>query len=330
MRRSTVGRSLGVALALLAAPAAGAWAGELLAWEWAAGRTLRYRLSADHEMTVRGAPEQQMEAAQSQSLDWRYEVMSVEDGWATVKATCEKTRVDLDMGFLGSIRWDSDDASDEGAAANPMIAPFVHLVGQSYTFVVDRAGSVREVQGTDAIVAFLEERVRDNPMMKDVGEALEASFGEQATRELLESFFGIVPGTEVEAGESWTRQTARFVPALGVLRYDSTFRIGEAAEASGTACTPIEVEAKLGFSQDATEAEAENPEALRMSLQGGSAEGAFCFDRAAGRIVRGEVSTRLEMTARIEMPAPNGEGVREVELRQHVDGTSRIELLPGD
>lgn len=321
---------LALLVIVLAVVAPTALAGERLAWKWETGQTLHYRISGDHEMTVRGAPEQRMEAAQSQSLDWRYEVVSVEDGWATVRATCEATRVDIDMGSFGGIEWDSEEPADGSIASHPMIAPFVHLVGQSFTFVVDASGSVREVRGTDAIVRFLEERTRDNPTMEGVGAALEASFGERATQQLLESFLGVVPGSDVEPGTSWTRQTARFVPALGVLRYDSTFRVGDREETPDGSCTVIEVGAELGFAPGSGAEDAEPAETMRMSLEGGSATGGFCFDGRAGRLVRGEVSTRLDMTARVEMPDPGGEGVRDVELRQHVDGTSRIELLPGD
>ena len=112
-----------------------------ISYKWREGSRLVYELNnhvLQESETPFGNTGSEVEVRSVQSLS----VERVRRGDGTIRATTESVRLTGDLGPGGSISFDSENPRDRRRVSDPNIAPFVFLLGKSYTMTLTPAGEV--------------------------------------------------------------------------------------------------------------------------------------------------------------------------------------------
>jgi hypothetical protein len=318
------------ALALLALAAAPAAAEEVtLEWKWKKGDSFRYRMTQDQKQALVGPENQQ--ASQQQVFVWRQDVEEVSpEGVATVLTTYESVKLEMDLG-TGKTTYDSTKPEDkEKAAQNPMIKPVAALVGERFTFKIDRAGNVLEVTGID--------RIMEKVLAGTTRKSPKGFLSDEAMKTMLEQSFHALPEKPVKPGDRWERSLVQKIPVLGAVQYDTHYALAALESMGGEEAAKIGIEMKI-VHKPAEKPDPDNPFSAMFDIKmaDGTGRGELSFGREKGRILKQVLETTLEMT--IDMKAPPAPAGAEKpaapppppkQLRQRIEQKTTLELLPAE
>jgi len=199
--------AVAMAAGLLAAPALAADApakGEKvqLRLHLEKGKTYRIKMAIQQEITqtIQG---NKMDIAQTMGMEYTFDVSEVkDDGTMTVKVTYRTVQMKMD-GPTGKVDYDSSDPPDEIPKAARGLAA---LVGQSFTLDLTPQGRVTRVEGIDAVLANMIQKLDlpDGAMKTMMESQLKKQFGDKAMRETMEQLMAMYPAKPVGIGDSWT------------------------------------------------------------------------------------------------------------------------------
>lgn len=142
---------------------------------------------------------------QTTGMEYAFDVQDVaKDGTMAVKVTYHAVQMKIN-GPTDKVDYDSANPPDEvPAAARAMAA----LVGQSFTLDITPEGRVTKVQGLDAMLAHMIEKLGlpDGPTKTMMEDQLKKQFGDQAMRQTMEQLMAVYPDKPVAVGDAWTKK----------------------------------------------------------------------------------------------------------------------------
>jgi hypothetical protein len=178
-----------------------------------------------------------------------------------------------------TIAFDSEKPED---APDPQLKPITDsmkmLVGMSYTAVLDKAGKVAAVEGTEKAV---EKASQTSP---ELAEATKARFSADKIKQTLNDQFARFPDAPVRPGETWTRKEVQELGMGQTLTYEKEYKYVGPAEKNGKTLDKIDVKVvSLKYAQDPNAAGPAKVTSNNLKID--SSEGALLFDRTLGRVV---------------------------------------------
>ena len=142
---------------------------------------------------------------QTMGMEYTFDVLEVkDDGTMTVKVTYHAVQMKMD-GPMGKVDYDSANPPDEVPKLAQGLAA---LVGQSFTLDFTPEGRVTRVEGLDAVLARMIEKLElpAGAMKKMMEDQLKKQFGDKAMRETMEQLMAMYPEGPVGIGDSWTKK----------------------------------------------------------------------------------------------------------------------------
>jgi len=308
------------AAALLAVPASAQDTQQRgqLRWQLEEGDVLRYDFTWNLEQMreFKGLPQAPPPMGMTVEVAYtlRQEVQAVSaEGVATIEATVEKIAMDLSLGMMGDLSYDSLED-----AANSPLRGARHFVDQSFRFDLGADGAVLGVSGGDAIrdevVAALEEEMAGNqgqgggmgmmPSPQQIGAGLIGvfadSFGDGPLQDSLSNVNAILPADgEAAEGATWSREVEARVPSFGSLRYDAEFQ--HRGSAQGNVRITSRNAGDVELEQDLPEEGAAGPQAelaramaKNQEVTGSDASGTATFSTTSGRLLDSEVTREVD------------------------------------
>lgn len=162
--------------------------------------------------------------SQTTEMYIKNEVLDVDaEGTATIKATYERMKMEMDNSMSGKMSFDSDKMEGEV----PMqYKGYMALVGRSIGFKIDKHGTVQEVSGVDSLFDSILASVGGNeggPEMSAMKTALKASFGDDAIKSMMQSASIMYPDVLIAEGDTWGKK----VSSVGAmpLAIDITYKV---------------------------------------------------------------------------------------------------------
>ncbi|MFG0325933.1 MAG: DUF6263 family protein [Phycisphaerales bacterium JB037] len=253
-----------------------------LKWKFEKGQNLNYRMTMDQAQKISGGGlPGEIEMTQKTVTDMNYKVQSVaEDGTAQLVVTTTAVKFNMANPMMGmNIAYDST-AGDEPTMETAGVAA---MVGTSYTVWVDESGKVSKVEGIDEMMAKVLENT--DPM---TAQMLEGMFNEETLTSQTEASFRVVPGEEVDTGDTWSVTTEQPMPSLGKLSIRSTYEYNGMGSEKGHDGAIIGFNATPSF-------QAEPGAPMRMSLNSGDVKGKVVFSPTLGQIVHMASKTSMNM-----------------------------------
>lgn len=259
-----------------------------LSYKWREGSRLVYELNnqvLQESETPFGNTGSEVEVRSVQSLS----VERVRRGDGTIRATTESVRLTGDLGPGGSISFDSENPRDRRRASDPNIAPFVFLLGKSYTMTLTPAGEVVRLDGYAQHLNELLASQRDPA----VAQALQLSMSESIFRANLEQMWRVVPGEEVDVGESWSVRSTQTIPGFGevIVNLQYTFEGIESMEGMDVAIITSEGTATMG---------AGGMPGVRIRITESSIQGTIAFGIDLGVILEMEMDQGMVIEVRAQ------------------------------
>lgn len=131
------------------------------------------------------------------------EVLDVNaEGVADVQLTYSRIRSEQENSITGQQVFDSQDTALN--ADNPAFMGFKHLVGSGFAYSITPQGKVTSVRGVDSLFARILSNVGDGgPEAETVKKTLQATFGDEAMKSMMEQMMGHLPPSQVAAGDTW-------------------------------------------------------------------------------------------------------------------------------
>ncbi|MEP0817135.1 MULTISPECIES: DUF6263 family protein [Trichocoleus] len=138
-------------------------------------------------------------------IGYLFDVIDVAaDGTSTVKMTYKSVQF-KQSGPNGAIAYDS---TRPAPGTNPLTASLSTLVGQSISAKITPAGTVREVQGIDQLIARMISgmKIPNNAVKAQIENTLRSQFGEEMFKELFSQSLDIYPTQPINVGDSWSKK----------------------------------------------------------------------------------------------------------------------------
>lgn len=196
-------------------------------------------------------------------------------------------------GATGAVEYDSAKPPKQPPAA---AQAFAVLPGLGFTMTLTADGTVKSVQGIDALIAEVIRRLElpQGPAKASTRTLLAEHFGEAAMKQNMQNLFALYPPRPVAAGESWTR---KIVVSKGFpLVIDGTYRL----KSRDGGVAEIEINAKLAPNADAAPVEVGTGK-MTYDLSG-SQRGSARVDEATGWTV--SLKTEQDVSGAIGFDTP--------------------------
>jgi hypothetical protein len=124
------------------------------------------------------------------------------EGVANVKLTYSRIRSEQENSMTGKQVFDSQDTTAN--SDNPSFVGFKQLVGQGFEYSITPQGKVTSVRGVDSLFERVLSGVGDGgPEVETIKKTLQASFGDEAMKSMMEQMMGHLPPAQVAAGDTW-------------------------------------------------------------------------------------------------------------------------------
>ena len=271
-----------------------------LRYQWKKGDTLRYRWTAQTNVTMSGIPglgDMTVTTTLVQVVKMAVDDVAA-DGTATLRATFESAK--MEMGTpMGSLKYDS--AAPAAPTGDPMTDTLATamkaLIGASVTLTVTPTGQVPKLQGMEELAAKLKQAIGPDAALAGFdaifsNEAMIASFGQN---------FAAVPDKPVKAGDAWKSElklTNPMAPMVSSMTYTL-----KAIENTGGAQI-----ARISTTSVIKPAGPGKPNAamptMKIDVGTGNGDGEVIFDARLGRLRKATFNTTTPMV--MSMDAPDG------------------------
>lgn len=126
------------------------------------------------------------------------------DGTTAVKMTYKSVQF-KQSSPNGAIEYDS---ARPATGNNPLTASLSTLVGQSISAKITPAGTVKEVQGMDQLIARMISgmKIPNSAVKTQIESTLKSQFGEATFKELFSQSLDIYPTQPINVGDSWNKK----------------------------------------------------------------------------------------------------------------------------
>jgi hypothetical protein len=285
-RARSARRGIGLRGALVVAAAAALAAGPnaraaapVLRWKFNPGESLHYQMEQKTVTEVK-ANNQNVKSSVNQTLDTTWAVKAVDTaGKAEMTQTIDRIRAKIEHPF-GAFEYDSKDgkqAEDKLAVdkvAAGLVPIFKALVGATFKFKISPQGELSDIQVPEGLIKSLREA---GPTAANAG-----MFSEDGLKNMIRESSLVLP--DQAADKPWTRQSKIPSPPIGTLVVDKTYSY-DGKDADGE---------KIGLATKITLEAAPNAN-FEVKIGNQEGKGTFVFDSNVGRVVRSNVTQKLEM-----------------------------------
>jgi Family of unknown function (DUF6263) len=269
-----------------------------LRYQWKKGDTLRYRWTAQSNVTMSGIPglgDMTVTTTLVQVVKMAAEDVAAE-GTATLRATFESAK--MEMGTpMGSIKYDS--AAPSAPTGDPITdalgKAMKALVGASVTLTVTPNGQVPKLQGMEELAAKLKQAIGDEAAMA----GFDAIFSNESMMASFAQNFAAVPDKPVNAGDAWKTElklSNPMAPMISSMTY--TLKAIEptgGAQIARIATTSVIKPAGPGMPNPAMPG-------MKIQVGTGSGDGEVIFDARLGRLRKAVFNTTIPMTMSMDAP----------------------------
>lgn len=240
-------------------------AGELLRWKWQTGDQLQIELKqTSDQQTTLGAQELIVSGIQRLTMVWTVDEVTPA-GDAKLILTVKRIQLDLNLGDLGQVVFDSDVQQEPTGLARTLAGPLRSVLGANIAQLVSAAGEITET----VLPETTRQSLDAHPLARPLVHRLLADVGRQSAFKL--------PAHELELDEEW-QNAGELMTELGPVPMLTTYQYrGKTAKATGD-LDLIDVRFRLG--PDAAELTAKSP--LKVIEQESS--GTIWFDNQLGRL----------------------------------------------
>jgi len=243
-----------------------------LKWKFTRGESFRYQMDQKTvtEIKTNG---QNIKTTVTQTVDTTWNVKAVEaDGSAAMSQVIDRIKTRIESPF-GAYEFDSkEDKAAEGPIAASLAPILKALVGATFQYKISTRGELTDVQVPASLV---------EAMKKAGGAGAVGMFSEDGLKNMINESSLVIPD---DVSKPWTRQTKLPAPPIGTLILDKTFHY-EGAEGDDE---KIGLEVKVNLEPDADSK-------VEAKLGAREGKGTFVFDNKAGRVVRSDVSEKVEL-----------------------------------
>ena len=253
-------------------------AGVVLKWTFEKGRPFSVEATTDSDQTL-VVMNNAVKQKQNQTFTFRWTPTGQDkDGNAVFTQKVEAVKLDLDMDGT-KIQFDST----KGNNANGALADFYKaLVGAEFEVTLDGRGKVRKVKGGFA------GKLADPGA--DFLAGLCARLSDDAVRQAAELSFAGLPAGAVRPGDSWDRESTLSLAPLG--EYESRYKYTYDGREGGLDI--ITVRQTLKFQPPAGDGPGLPFKIKKAEWKCAEGAGLVLFDREKGRVVRQELTLKLE------------------------------------
>ena len=264
--------------------------------EWKLGR--RYVMRMDSTQTAEmNFGRQQGSQETTVSLDYAVAVSNAPQGGRGLEMEIRALAVDILSGDRSIYHFDSLNKAVPNQG--PGVELMQRIIGGRLWFLVDSNATVSRVDG----IKELMERAQGDPGQETAGQrrnwmsgVLQRIFNADYFSQMVDA--GLLPGSAVRIGDTWTRQREIDVGLLGRLVVSATNTLKGWQEHEGKKCARIEFKGTLGMRTG----KAEGPFALvGLTLQDGQITGRAWFDPAIGL----PIETIQEQSCNVSGTLPN-------------------------
>jgi hypothetical protein len=265
--------------AALAVSVATASAATKLAWKWNEGEKIEFtsRMDMKMAMTIMGM---QIKMPQLQVFDTTWNVTQVgSDGSADVTVTVDRMQMSTEVPGIGKIEYDSaSDAKPVGVAAQA--AQVIDaIVGQPVNVRVSASGEVLSTELPQEMV---------DTLTSAAASAMGGMLSESTLQQLYKQTVLELPEGDIETGHTWEDSFEVPFPNVGKQTTVSTFTYAGTETRDGKSVEKIDVVQNQTI-------EAEPGSAMKIDVKEQDTKGTIYFDRAAGRLVGMEMTSKVTM-----------------------------------
>ncbi|MFT5424676.1 MAG: hypothetical protein ACI89L_002473 [Phycisphaerales bacterium] len=266
-----------------------------LAYRWTQGETARYRVTESMTQEIVGERNATLQWEREFTYTERVIEADPETGAATIERVIDRVAIQVEGEGIDGARYDSEDPKTDAAKANPMIATFANMKGQTIRFSVDGDGHVTEVTGAVDLWSAALEGFAGTAL---AGALKGAAPEGEAMRKQIEAAMRLIPGRGVKIRESWEQSTPHATP-IGTLtsRMEHTMAGFERSQWGRVARIQTTGVLSMGDQTDEISVGMKALIALagiEIELGESSIAGQTLFDVENGRLVRQEMNITTE------------------------------------
>jgi hypothetical protein len=284
---------VGVALAVVIAPAFAQEGGTKLAWKFEPNKTFYQTMTTttDQNMKVMGSDIKQKQE-QTFWFSWT-PVKKDGENWE-IKQKIDGVKMRIEIGGQ-PIEYDSTKEGQQGSTA--LSEFFKQLVNSEFTLTVDKNFKVIKIDGRDA---FLKKLTGANPQMEAL---LKQILSEDALKEMADPTFAAIPNKEVKPGDTWEKSSKLNMGPIGT--YENTYKYK--FEGTKDKKTTIKVDTTLKYTPPAENtASGGLPFKIKSaSLASKNAGGNITFNPDAGRVEESTMKVEMNGDLNIEIGGQN-------------------------
>jgi hypothetical protein len=240
------------------------------------------------DQTIMG---QEQQIHQLMATGMRYDVGPGSAGGASVRATFESIRYQMDNPMV-QVDYDS---SHPDSVIPPSARPFAALVGHAVTVHLAADGAVGTVDGVDSLLDAIMGAIQlpPNASREAMLSTLKKQFGDRAMGQTMEQAIVAFPERQASVGDSWTCTTTVDVP-FPVTRV-STWTLR--SRTNGVAAMDVSIRMQ---SDSATSVPAAVPSMTMRYVVSGTMAGSEQVDEKTGWVVRSSMEGDIAGTVHVE------------------------------
>lgn len=249
-----------------------------LSYKWREGVTLTYEIRAEITQETEspfGNTSTEINTTQIQTM----EVVGVQRGDGKIEVTTDSVNLNSSTSPGGRVSYDSTNQRDRRRAGDPAIAPFAFLVGKTYTMTLNEAGEVESLDGYGEHLENMINRLQD----PQIQAAIRVSMTESMFEAQQEQMWHVVPGEELEKGDTWTAHTSQTIAGLGEVIVELEYTFADVDSMEGMDVAVIQVEGSVRMGRGGVPG-------MRVEISDSHIDGTINFAYDLGLIIESEVS----------------------------------------
>lgn len=214
-----------------------------LQWRLKKGQSWRYRSINDELKVVEGDVGGRRVARTTKILERTVLAVS-KDGVATIRERLESAKYKARLLSGRVIRFDSRKKVSAEDAKVVEVVTLRAMVGESYTFTMNKSGEVLAVQGWDKFVGKIYKGLSAEQQIPIFKKQLTEMYKNDAKRDELSTSLQLLPTKDVSVGQKWSRESNVEIPMLGTLKLDSAMSYKKKHICHGLDCARIVLQSK--------------------------------------------------------------------------------------
>ncbi|NDV59586.1 DUF6263 family protein [Bacteroides sp. 519] len=147
---------------------------------------------------------QKMDMNQKMVLTYDMDIIAKSATESTIEFMYKDVVYNLGSAMINA-SYDSKSTTPPSGNVNEMMAKiFSCLLNKKFTLVLTADGSVKSVEGMQAIIDDMMKAMGNDMAAQQMGQQMSQQFGDEAMKASFEQAFKIYPGKAIKAGDSWT------------------------------------------------------------------------------------------------------------------------------